>query len=243
MKNLPYLLLFILFSACTHPSIKEKSIAKTTDTVQKDTIVPGDKDSVLMDDNDHKATKGELRKILKENPELNDTEFPQSPDIIYYGRSNESTRDYGSEVGRDNYYVLYAYFLKLKNGEKKYHQQRETLIKIYNDINFIHQKIKGGGTYFIHQYPRILGYAEYSIWKGKDHDDYTREYDITKQKDLYIKALRQIIDDELNVDFDYPEKEKTKLKKELSEATGEINKLISNYFYLKMAQEFQYSNY
>ena len=244
MKNLPYLLLLVLFIACTHPSTKEKAIAKTIDTAPKDTIMPGDTDSVLIDE-DYKLTKGELRRILKENPELNDDEFPQHPDITYYGRANKSTLVFGSEMGQDNYYGVYTYFLKLKNGEKKCRQQRETLIKIYRDINSIYWKLGGGGTYFGHQYDRILGYAEYSIWKGKDKDYYTREYDISKQKALYINALRQHIIDEIDANNSngLTPKQKRELRNTMFEAVKEINNLITDFFYLKMAQEFEYSNY
>jgi len=244
MKNLPYLLLLVLFSACIHPSTKGKSTAKINDTIPKDITLPGDKDSVLIDE-DYKLTKGELRKILIENPELNKSEFIQHPDITYYGRANKNTLVFGSETGQDNYYGVYAYFLKLKNGEKKYRQQRETLIKIYGDINSIYGQLTGGGTYFGHQYSRILGYAEYSIWKAKDKDYYTRDYDISKQKALYINALRQHIIDEIvaNNNNGLTPKDKRKLQSTTFKTVDELDKLITNYFYLKMAQEFEYSNY
>jgi len=247
MKNLPYLLLLILLSACTHPSTKEKENAKVATTVQKDTIMPDDKDSVLIDTyENYKLSKGDLKKLLKENPELNRDRFLQHPDITYYSRTNKNTLVFGSEVGQDNYYVIYAYFLKLKNGEKEYRRQRKTLIEIYQDINSIYWKLGGGGTYFGHQYSRILGYAEYSIWREKNNKDYfIKEYDIFKQKALYIAAFRQHIIDEIaanNTNGLTPD-DKRKLRNTSFERVNELDQLISNYFYLKMAQEFQYSNY
>ncbi|MBL0153394.1 MAG: hypothetical protein IPP93_07885 [Chitinophagaceae bacterium] len=59
-----------------------------------------------------------------------------------------------------------------------------------------------GGTYFTHQWGRILGYAEYSVYLlPKKASDIRKSYDITKQKELYIKSLRQLIDDESKIDF------------------------------------------
>jgi hypothetical protein len=58
-----------------------------------------------------------------------------------------------------------------------------------------------------------------------------------------LQSLEQLITDENSVDFEVPPKEKSQFKKELFEKTSDISHLITNYFYLKRAQEFQYSNY
>lgn len=239
MKNLSYLLLLIIFTGCTHYSKKEKDPTKITAITKKDTIFPGDKDTLTLDsDGRFKFLKGTLRKIAKENPELNSADYIEKPDIAY-----SSSHNFGSEAGQDEYFVLYAYFLKSKNGEKKYQQQRQTLIKIYRGINSIYGRLARGGTYFGHQYSRILGYAEYSIYAAKDNDYYIKKYSISKQKALYLNTLRQIITDELSADFDFLEDEKPALKKELLKTVNELNNLITDYFYLNMAREFQYSNY
>jgi len=67
-------------------------------------------------------------------------------------------------------------------------------------------------------------------------------YDITKQKDHYIKLLRQLIEDEIKND---PEGHvyARDLAKELSTIADNLDKLITDKFYLQCALEFQYVHY
>jgi hypothetical protein len=101
-----------------------------------------------------------------------------------------------------------------------------------------------GGTYFGHQAKRILGYAEYSIsLLPKKEEDFEKTYAITKQKELYIKSLRQLIDDESRIDFNTLGSDKVKRNNELNKIVDELNSLITDIFYLRRAQEFQYEHY
>ena len=108
--------------------------------------------------------------------------------------------------------------------------------------------LSGGGTYYGHQYTRILGYAEYSlhvysVFGGKEDDYYNKPYNMVKQKRLYIKSLKQFIGDEVNNNPEYSLKEKCQKTKEALKNVKDIDRLITTYFYLRMAQEFQYSYY
>lgn len=118
--------------------------------------------------------------------------------------------------------------MKQKNGVEEYVEIRENLINLYLDINSLFQKIEHGGTYFGHQSYRILAYAEYNIYLYKYGIE--KLYDISKQKELYIKSLRQLIKDE-----EYDEN--------VDEIVNIIDKRITNIFYLRCAQEFQYKYY
>ncbi|MEO6633137.1 MAG: hypothetical protein ABIN13_15485, partial [Mucilaginibacter sp.] len=152
---------------------------------------------------------------------------------------------FSSEVGQDGYYSVYAYFLRLRNGDKPFATQRAKLIKLYGDINSIFEKLMGGGTYFGHQETRILGDAEYAVSlypKNKD-DYYVKTYNIAAQKQLYIKALQQRIDDELAANSELSGKDRIATKAELYKTVSNIDGLITEYFYLKMAQQFQYTKY
>jgi hypothetical protein len=112
-------------------------------------------------------------------------------------------------AGQDEYYVLYAHFLKQRNGIDEFAERRKKLIAIYKNINSLFQHFEHGGTYFGHQSLRTLGYAEYSVYLYKHFEDYfSKAYGIAKQKDIYIKSLRQLIDDESSVDFEILGKEK-----------------------------------
>lgn len=178
----------------------------------------------------------------------------QDPDLTYFSNDlwkhildengNYVHLSFGSEVGKDNYFILYAYFLKQKNGVKEFAQQRQKLIEIYSNINTLFGHFEYGGTYFGHQSKRILGYAEYSIYiLPKCKDDASKTYEITKQKELYIKSLRQLIDDENKIDFNTLGQEKIERSKRLNKIVGDLDKLITDNFYLRRAQEFQYRHY
>ncbi len=188
-----------------------------------------------------KYSKDEFNRIVDNHPEFF-TNYWEDPDKKYY--CNGDSREFASEVGQDDYYVLYAYFLKQKNGADKYAVMRKKLIDIYTNINSLFQRFQYGGTYFGHQYPRILGYAEYSVYLySEQSDNIEKTYDITKQKDLYIKSLRQLIDDESKIDNETLGKEKVERNKELNKIVDDLSKIITDNFYLRRTQEFHYEHY
>ena len=126
----------------------------------------------------------------------------------------------------------------------EYARQRKQLIDIYGNINLLFSNLNHVGTYFGHQSYRILGYAEYSISLLKGKIDDSETYDITRQKDLYVKSLRQLIDDKMEVDdVPFSEEEKEERSKEFNGFVDELDKLITDVFYLKRAQEFHYRRY
>jgi hypothetical protein len=189
----------------------------------------------------YKYSKEDFNRIVDNHPELYN-DYWESPDEKFYCYGDNA--EFGSEAGKDHYYFLYSYFLKQKNGIKKYAKQRKKLIDIYRKINSIFQRIEHGGTYFGYQYQRVLGYAEYSVYLlSVKNDNLKKTYDFSNQKELYIKSLRQLIEDELKIDDEILEKEKEKRKQDLNKTVDELNTLIKDLFYLRRAQEFQYSHY
>lgn len=70
-----------------------------------------------------------------------------------------------------------------------------------------------------------------------------KTYDISKQKELYIQSLRQLINDESEIDYETLGQEKAERTKKLNEIVSEVDRLITDNFYLRRAQEFQYTNY
>ena len=188
-----------------------------------------------------KYSKEEFNTIIDNHPELY-SDNTQDPDPTYH--CNADKKGFNSEVGQDEYYMLYAYFLKQKNGIGKYTERRSKLIDIFSNINSLFGSFQYGGTYFGHQASRILGYAEYSVYLYKYYEnDLTKTYDISKQKDVYIKSLRQLIDDESKIDSATSEQEKIKRKKELNAIVDKIDKTITDNFYLRRAQEFHHVHY
>jgi hypothetical protein len=185
--------------------------------------------------------KADFNRMVDQHPEFFE-EYPDDPDQAYF--NNTDKEEFGSQVGQDRYYIMYAYFLKQRNGVKEFAQQRQKLIDIYSHINALFERFEYGGTYFGHQVSRILGYAEYSIYLlPKTDDDTYKTYDITRQKELYIQSLRQLIKDESKIDLTTQGQEKTKRSKELNKLVDGLDKLITHNFYLRRAQEFQYRHY
>ncbi len=248
MNTLKYFfVLLILLVACNGRT------TQLTETTDNTTTITGNTDNsefytttdtIVIFDNQYepiKYSKEEFNAIVDNHPEFYD-DWVYKPDWTYhtYGTG------FGSEAGQDGYYVLYAYFLKQQNGVEKYAEQRQKLTDIYLNINCLFQQIQGGGTYFGHQYYRIPAYVEYGIYELAycEHGEKSKTYDIGKQKDLYIQSLRQLIKDENEIAaMHMPKEDIRERNKELQKAVDEVAKSITDIFYLRKAQEFQYSYY
>ncbi|MGX7666750.1 hypothetical protein [Flavobacterium pedocola] len=246
MKNIIYIVLLATLGCKNQTNQSEETIpeANTEETSSASKKYYTTKDTLLIvseNGDTLKYGKDEFNAIVDNHPELY-SEYTQEPNQLYYCNANSG--DFGSEVGQDSYYGLYAYFLKQKNGIDNNSAVRKKLIGIYQNINSLFQRFQYGGTYFGHQHSRILGYAEYSVYlysQSRNHIEKT--YDITKQKELYIKSLRQLIADESKIDYNTLGKEKTERNKELNKTVDELNELITDNFYLRRAQEFHYRHY
>jgi hypothetical protein len=249
MRKTIQILIFItvIFGCNNQPKQVGKSVVANTDAqnpkvdnskyhTQLDTIVfPTEIGDTL------RFTKEGFNEIVDKHPSFFN-EYPMNPDDTYLMDNDKEGFD--SEIGKDYYYFFYGYFLKEKNGVEEFAIQRQKLIDIYANINSLFGYIQNGGTYFGHQNRRILGYAEYSIYiLSRFKNDMTKTYDITKQKELYIKSLRQIIEDESNIDNNLLRQEKIERNKQLNKIVDDLEKLITDNFYLSRAQEFQYEYY
>ena len=71
---------------------------------------------------------------------LKDWDYTVDP-YEQYSYSENGIRKFPGESGQDYYYVLYAHFLKKKNGIEKYAKQRKILTDIYSNINLIFANI------------------------------------------------------------------------------------------------------
>lgn len=245
VKQIIYMIsITIGFWGCSHQPEKADTTKVTTEKKVDNSKYYTQLDTLLVTTeigDTLQYSKVEFNEIVNNCPEFfND--YPENPDQAYY--SGNGIEWFGGEAGKDHYYILYAYFLKQKNGVKNFAEQRQKLIDIYSHINSLFGQFEYGGTYFGHQKSRILGYAEYSIYLlPKEKDNISKTYDITKQKQLYIKSLRQLIEDESKIDFETSGKDKVDRIKELNSIIDELNMLITDNFYLRRAQEFHYGHY
>jgi len=252
MKNIIIALLILSFVNCT----KQKNIKDKGPTeIQQNSTSDKDKANrnskyyttlntivIATEIGDTLQFKGKDFNTIIDNHSEFLFEIPENPDYLY--REFGNSLNFGSEKGKDEYYILYAYFVKQKNGIEKYSEQRKKLIDIYSNINTLFSDIQYGGTYFGHQQSRILGYAEYSIYLySKKNDENQKTYDISKQKALYIKSLRQIIDDEIKIDHQATDQQKADRSKKMNTLIDKLNEQITNSFYLQRAQTFHYGNY
>ncbi|QQT29476.1 hypothetical protein BCY89_18985 [Sphingobacterium siyangense] len=151
--------------------------------------------------------------------------------------------EFSSEAGRDNYCMLYSYFLMQVNGEQKYAAQRKRLFQLFSKINELFALIEQGGTYFGHQHKRLLAEVEYAIYlMPKDKSEFRKKYAIDKQKQLYIQGLRQLVADETANNNGIEPQWKLSQIKRLNKVIDNINQLITDNLSLRRAQYFQ-SNY
>ncbi len=266
MRNLFYGLCFLLMLGCNKPetiikevpgkntpSIDTEDVSDKPDTtlyiMEDSIIIVGNKDDSIT------YSRYDFNTIVRFFPELY-REFTLHPDQTYSSSKifvnfidsagYQENITFGSEVGQDDYYILYAYFLKKKNGIEKYKIRRKKLIELYTNINNIIGLLNYGGTYFGHQYRRIPAFAEYSIYCNiGDEEFYTKKYSIAAQKKLYIESLKQFVKDEMSEDVYVLTDEK--LKKERADKfekyINSIDHLITDYHYLKCAQGYQHSKY
>ena len=233
MKHILYILILTALGACKAKQTDKPAVSAYHTT--QDTVLIATYFGDTL-----KYSKEEFNMIVDNNPVLL-TDWLSAPDQTYHCYADDMR--FLSEAGQDEYYVLYAYFLQQSNGIEEYAQQRKTLIEVFDNINSLFAHMNHGGTYFGHQSYRILGYVEYSIYLLKENVFY-EIYDITKQKALYIKSLRQLIDDKMEVDDVFFSKEaKKERRKDFNEYVDELDKLITDIFYLKRAQEFHYRHY
>jgi hypothetical protein len=185
-------------------------------------------------------TKEEFNSIIDRHPEFFET-VPKNPDQLISENDGDEFKD---ETGQDVYYVLYAYFLKQRNGNKAFTAQRQKLIDIYTNLNELYGFIKHGGSFFGHQIARILGNAEYSIYKlTQTNTKIYNSKDFDRQKKYYINSLRNFIKDEIKKDPSIPDDAKTTRYTEYNLIIGKIEKLITNSFYLTETQEFHKDHY
>lgn len=240
--------LAIAFLACTKQAQQESKAAdveRRANGYDADIAMHHTKEDTICIEFDHgyqlKYAQADFNQIVDAHEEFF-KEYPDHPDMAYSKLTDKE--EFGSEAGQDSYYALYAYFLKQQNGDLEFAEQRRKLIQIYTHINSLFGQLEYGGTYFGHQMARIPGYAEYSIFLlPKSKDDLSKTYDISKQKDLYISSLHQIIEDESEIDFRTLGQEKINRSQSLHKLVDQLDALITDIFYLRRAQAFQYQCY
>ena len=230
------------------PRIKDKP------NLEKQKIViyaEKDNDSLVLSKNEMNKIE-QLFPLFKSKYYVNPNEAYSSSGIWkdYINQDGKKEHfSFGSEAGQDNFCLVYSYYLKQKNGERKYKAQRNKLIELYRAINGLYEGLNYGGTFYGHQHKRLNAFAEYSIYLlSINGENYNKKYDFKNQKNLYIKLITQYVSDEESKNVYYQMdlvENKPKALKRAKELKGKIDilqKLITNYFYLSQVEDFE-NNY
>jgi hypothetical protein len=154
-----------------------------------------DKDAIVLAyDNDTLLTlsTSEYDSIIKD--EL--IEIPQhnnlSPDSLYYKKATNRP-NYGSEQGRDLYYLIYARFLSLNDNKHISAKVKNNVEELFYNINLFMETNIGLGSGFYHMIHRIRGYVNYELL---DYDANKNQLQPNKtDKEKFIKKLQLQIKD------------------------------------------------
>lgn len=237
----------LLLISCSNSNEQEKKSDNKKELVHNESIDKGKEIVVLIEGVDTFKFNETDISTFKDYFRLNAQDVSiLSPDLSYESRNRDNDEIelmYSSEAGLDNFYILYSHVLKEKNGVEDYKDKREDLIQIYRKINSLHNQLHEGGTYFGHQHKRIHGIAEYSIYTLNGNDRYTKTYEITTQKSYFTSALKEYFANEVNADSGLSNEEKTEKIDRLNVGAEELSEQITDFFYLKKAQSFNYSYY
>jgi len=146
-----------------------------------------------------------------------------------------------SEVGQDDFYMLYAYFLQQVNGVEKYSKERHALFSAFRILNKLRWYYEYGGTYFGHMHDRIYGYAEFSI--TTIDKDLSNNTNIDKEKNTFLSDLKKVYIQNLKEDGNTLLKDKPKREKEMVKMIDEMGAYITNAYQLKEVKQFYADHY
>lgn len=216
---------------------------KTNYAVNNDSIDSNDSVKIEIDSFCLIYDKNIFETIKDSFPQLSKLEkgIIESPDDTYKKYPvyiNDYTFD--SEAGQDEFYLLYAHFLRKRNGDK-YSKVRDNLINIYREINSLFGSLEIIGNYFGHQYVRIVGYAEYDIYLySPDNKNKQVENNFVVTKRRYLKSL----ENKVLEDADYYEStDRQEIIQKSHIFIDNLNSLITDEFYLSKAIEFTDNKY
>jgi len=148
---------------------------------------------------------------------------------------------FSSEVGEDDFYMLYAYFLQQVNGVEKYSKDRYALFSAFRKMNRLKSYYQYGGTYFGHIHDRIYGYAEFSITTIEKA--LSSNTNINKEKNTFLSDLKKVYIQNLKEDGNTLLKDKPKREKEMVKMIDDMGTYITNAYQLKVVKQFYADHY
>lgn len=248
-KSLLLIFLIPLFSFCTGKVSKAQDIP-VADSISMSPLSYNDEEvdekaiKIEIDSFTYSYSKEIFQLILDSFPQLQAKgKIVESPDTAYYKYPPYVKGwTFGSEAGEDEFYLLYAYFLR-KKTRNKYKEERDNLINIYRNINGFFGTYYYGGTGFGHIYARIVGYAEYDAYCYPQESKKYRNDDFLRRKKTYIDSLKKIADKQLAEERIINGEETARERNEtLHSEINELEQQIINGYYLAKAISFENSH-
>jgi hypothetical protein len=196
--------------------------------------------------------------IVDNFPSLHDA-YPGPPDVSYErsgcsrkfvnARGDSDEISFCSEYGEDEYFALYRYFLKQRHQGEECARRRARLNTIYYDLSHIYGLLRHDWNG--HNYRRTAAYVEYAVECDSDPDaDYYGPtygpsdntaygaYDISMQRDLFIRLLRQWATDEVAADSELDSTDRAILRGKVFRLIDEIRSHITSRYDLYWTEWF-----
>lgn len=227
-------LCLLLINVVLHCSCREVAQSGEVRTVQRWLRLPiGSADTLQIEERQYQSMISSFKVEDK----------AADPDILFFNRSLSALPGTNSEAAADTFYRLYAY-LQQQNRPADFITIRDTLIRIYRHINSVFSRLNESDSHFEHLRRRIPGYATYDcIRLEQDASVFEKTYNIAPQRYDYLHALRQTIRDEIEEENIPLRKDRAALRDELLQEVEEIGSMLTSYFFLESAREFQYQHY
>lgn len=150
----------------------------------------------------------------------------------------------GCESCIDNYFELYAKVLKRKSG-KPMKPIRDDTKEAMELLNFIANKLSGGGTFYGHMLLRAEGEIEYSLYKYEHGEMDFSAIDLDEERSALFRKWKKNIHKSITRDgsMNFTELSDVELEKQLLDSLSRMKSLVKSSFTLTYLDEFGHRYY
>jgi len=239
------------FGSLNHPTEKiyreEANLIIRASLTQKDTFPWNSGDSIRFDyflEGDSVTIPIALFKRAREKYPRFREDIIAPLERVFACDCQDSMDDYDNELVSYQG-VLYTFLMRRKNTSPQHWESRIKLLSLFQNINFIYQKMANDGTGFMHKYEEIPSMVENCVdeFEYFDSDDLKEVPDFKEEKRYYIKMITATVRAREKMDFVLEDDEKKEAYKLIYETIKNLDQGIINKAYLDAVRNYQYSNY
>jgi hypothetical protein len=216
------------------PQTESSSTANTVprDTIRKPENIPAPMDSLTYWEMVRDSCPELFRKV------------PLSPYEAYDKCKSAYFVGGGCESCIDNYFELYAKVLRRKSG-KPMKPIRDDTKEAMELLNFIANKLSGGGTFYGHMLLRAEGEIEYSLYKYEHGEMDFSSIDIDKERSALFRKWKRNIHNSITRDgsMNFTELSDVELEKQLLDSLSRMKSLVKTPFTLTYLDELGHRYY